>query len=249
MNTRVIILAAGMGTRMGADVPKPLVEVSGRSMIMHLLDAVHESKVDERPILVVAPDSVETFNDLCENHGCEYAVQEKQLGTGHAVGAARERANTSESVIVLYGDHPFITAEVLEQLQELHAEGNSVVSMLTAKVKNFKKDNEGFLHWGRIIRDEVGVLVATREYKDATEEEREIKEINPGIYMFDSEWLWDHLSELKNENASEEYYITDLVEMAIEEGEHVATAVVDNPFIVMGINTPEELERAERLMG
>lgn len=249
MNTRVVILAAGQGTRMGADVPKPLVEVAGQPMVVHLLDSVTESGIDERPILVVSPSGVPQFSELCSHKGCEYAVQSEQLGTGHAVQSAKDVAKNAEAVIVLYGDHPFITADVLKKLKDLHAEERTVISMLTAKLKDFKGDNAGFLHWGRIIRDDVGTVQATREYKDATDEEREITEVNPGIYMFDAAWLWDHLSELKNENASGEYYLTELMEMAIEEGEEIATAQVDNPFEVMGINTPEELERAERLMG
>ncbi len=249
MNTRVIVLAAGKGTRMNADVPKPLVEVSGRPMIVHLLDSIHESEIDDKPILVVAPEHVETYDNLCSHKGCEYTVQEEQLGTGHAVMSAEAAANGAESVIVLYGDHPFISAEVLSKLQSLHAENEAVISMLTAKLPNFDGDYENFLHWGRIIRDSVGSVKATREYKEASEEERKITEVNPGIYMFNTEWLWSHLSELGNENASGEYYLTELMEMAIDEGEEIVTATVDNPFEVMGINTPEELKRAERIMG
>ena len=104
------------------------------------------------------------------------------------------------------------------------------------------------MSWGRIVRDASGRIVKNQEAKDATEEEKEIKELNPGIYAFDAAWLWEHLPELQNKNASGEYYLTDLIGMAIEEGEDVATAPAD-PFEVIGINTPEELARAEKLLG
>ena len=248
MSTRVIILAAGKGTRMGADVPKPLVEIAGRPMVEHLIESIHESEIDSRPILVVAPDTVEQFNEVCQDQACEYAIQEEQLGTGHAVMAARENANSAENIMVLYGDHPFLSAELLQSLVDLHEEQDAVLSMITTKVKNFKKEFEIFKNWARIIRDDVGRLERLVEFKDATEEDLEIKEVNPGLYLFRAEWLWEHLPEIKNKNASKEYYITDLIQMAIEEGNDVVTTLAD-PFEVVGINTKEELERAEAILG
>ncbi len=249
MKTRIVILCAGKGKRMGADMPKPLVEVSGQPMVLHLLESIEVSGIDKKPILVVSPEGLPHFGNICEHMECEYAVQEEQLGTGHAVLSARELVGGTKNVIVLYGDHPFITSEILEQLLELRMAHAAPVAMLTTKVPNFNKDYEQFLHWGRIIRSKAGSVIATREYKDATEEERGIHEVNPGIYSFDAQWLWDHLADLENKNASGEYYLTDLIEMAIAEGSGVVTASVANPFEVMGINSPEELERAERIMG
>jgi bifunctional UDP-N-acetylglucosamine pyrophosphorylase/glucosamine-1-phosphate N-acetyltransferase len=248
MSTRVMILAAGKGTRMGADVPKPLVKIAGRAMIEHLLDSIHDSEIDPKPIVIIAPDLTEKFANICRDDRCEFAIQQEQLGTGHAVQSAREAANGAEAILVLNGDHPFISSETLIKLQELHAESGSVITMLTAKVPNFKGDYQIFQHWGRIIRDETGIVQAIREYKDATEAEREIKEVNPNIFLFNTTWLWEHLSELKNENVSKEYYITDLVEMAIEAGNQVVTAPA-KPMEVLGINTKEELARAEKIFG
>lgn len=247
MNTRVIILAAGKGKRMGADVPKPLVEIGGRPMVRHLLDSVEDSGIDDHPILVVAPDTLEQFYDVCSDQECEYAVQEEQLGTGHAVHSAKDVANGAEQIIVLNGDHPFVSAETLNKLQELYNENDVAVAMMTIKVPNFKKDYEVFKSWGKIVRDEVGHLIEIKEFKDSSEAELEIKELNPQIFMFDAEWLWEHLPELQDKNASKEYYITDLVRMAIDEGSDVVTALAD-PFEVIGINTKEDLERAEQLL-
>lgn len=247
MSTRIVILAAGQGKRMGANVPKPLVEINGRPMVSHLLESVADSGIDERPILVVAPDTLEDFHNVCSEEDCDYAVQREQLGTGNAVLAARDAANGAENILTLYGDHPFISSEIMQKLVDLHESESSEISMLTVKVPNFKKDYEGFKSWGRIIRDEVGRLVKIQECKDASDEELEIKEINPGIFLFNAEWLWEHLPELKNKNASGEYYLTDLVGMAIDEGSDVVTALAE-PFEVVGINTQEELERVEKLV-
>ncbi|MCH8049677.1 NTP transferase domain-containing protein [Patescibacteria group bacterium] len=246
MHTRVIILAAGHGKRMGAELPKPLVEIAGQPMIEHLLDSVRDSGVDDRPIIVVAPDTIEIFNEICRDRSVEYSVQHEQLGTGHAVHAAKDTTNGAENLMILYGDHPFISADVLTTLKELH-EDNGVISMLTARVPNFKNDHAVFSRWGRIIRDDIGHLIEIKEARDATEEELAITEVNPALYMFDAQWLWDHLPELRNENASGEYYLTDFIRMAIEEGSDVVTAQAD-PFEVIGINTQEELQVAEKLI-
>jgi len=247
-HSRVIILAAGEGKRMGADVPKPLVEVAGRPMVEHLLESVRETGVDERPILVVAPHSVEAFSEVCRDQSCEYVVQIEQLGTGDAVKAAREASNGAETVIVLYGDHPFVSSEILSELHEMHTGGDALVSMITTKVPNFEKDHATFKTWGRILRDDVGHVVGIREAKDCTEEELEIKEVNPALYAFNAAWLWDRLPELSDKNANKEYYLTDLIEMGIEEAGEIVTTQAD-PMEVVGVNTPEDLAMAEKLYG
>ncbi len=247
MSTRVITLAAGKGSRMGYDVPKALVEIANRPMIEHLLDSIHESGVDDRPIVVVAPDTIEQFNDVCGDR-CQYAVQEEQLGTGHAVASAQDAAIDAEDVIVLYGDHPFFTADKIRELHELHQENGAEITMVTTKVPNFDDDYMTFKDWSRIVRDDSGRIVKDVQAKDATSEELEIKEVNPCLFAFDAQWLWEHLPEIKNKNASGEYYLTDLIQMAIEEGSDIVTASAD-PFEVVGVNSPEELETAEKLLG
>jgi bifunctional N-acetylglucosamine-1-phosphate-uridyltransferase/glucosamine-1-phosphate-acetyltransferase GlmU-like protein len=120
--------------------------------------------------------------------------------------------------------------------------------MLTAKVPRFTGDYSVFQAWSRILRDRSGKFSGIKEMKDASGEELTITEVNPGIYLFDAVWLWDHLPELKNTNASGEYYLTDLLKMAVEEGEDIRTTLTD-AFGVIGVNTPEELARAEQLLG
>ena len=248
MQTRIVILAAGKGKRMGANVPKPLVEIAGKPMIEHLLENIHESGIDSCPVVVVAPDTHADFHEVCRDKRCEFALQEEQLGTGHAVLCSKDVVGDADAVLVLYGDHPFISAEILARVTKLHEDHHAVVSILTAKLPNFKGDYSVFESWGRIVRDASGKVMGICEAKDATEEQRAITEVNPAIYLFDATWLWEHLPELQNTNANGEYYLTDLVKMAVEEGEDVRTALAD-PFEVIGVNTPEELARAEQLLG
>ncbi|MDA0208272.1 MAG: NTP transferase domain-containing protein [bacterium] len=247
-DTRILVLAAGKGKRMRADIPKPLVEIAGRPMVDHLLDSIHASEIDETPVLIVAPDSVEHFRNLCSEQRCEFALQQEQLGTGHAVSSAEDIARDAKTVIVLYGDHPFISSELMRSLKHMHDEQGAVISMITTEVPSFDGDYEGFKNWGRIIRDDAGRIIAIREAKDASNDEREIKEVNPSLFAFDGEWLWEHLPTIQNKNASGEYYLTDLVAMAIEEGEDVASTTA-KPMEVIGVNTPEELARAEEFFG
>ncbi|MFA6130971.1 MAG: NTP transferase domain-containing protein [Patescibacteria group bacterium] len=248
MNTRVVVLAAGKGKRMGADLPKPLVEIAGKPIVEHLLSNIIESGVDPLPILVISPDATELFRPICENHRCEFAFQEEQLGTGHATRMAKELSGDADTIVVLNGDHPFTSPEVIQELVAMRTEHHAAVSMITAKVPNYQGDFAAFQSWGRIKRDTSGNVEKIVEVKDAGEEELAIKEVNPALYAFDAHWLWEHLPELQNKNVSKEYHLTDLIEIAIGEGEDVVTAHAD-PFEVIGINTPEELERAERLLG
>lgn len=243
--TRVVILAAGKGKRMGAQVPKPLVPIAGKPMIAHLLDRVAASRVDGRPIVVVAPDSVAQFREELDGT-CDFAIQDKQLGTGHAVLSARAVAGDAANILVLYGDHPFVSAEAIRTLQNLHEARHAVISMLTATVPSFDGAFGMFQSWGRILRDATGQLLGSREVKDSTPAELTIREVNPCLYIFETRWLWEHLPLLNTNNAGQEYYLTDLIALALAEGREVATASAD-PLDVMGVNTPDELDRAEEV--
>jgi len=134
------------------------------------------------------------------------------------------------------------------QLHEMHTDQTPFVSMITTKVPNYKKEYEAFERWGRILRDEVGHVAGIREAKDCTEEELEILEVNPALYAFNAAWLWERLPELSNKNANSEYYLTDLIEMAIDEGGEIITTLAD-AMEVIGVNTPEDLQVAEKAYG
>ncbi len=232
---------------MGSETPKPLLPIAGRPMIEHLFDSVVDSGIDARPIVVVAPDAVELFREVLDDR-CEYVVQAEQKGTGHAVMMAQDAAHGADNVIVLYGDHPFLSAEVIGSLAKLQKANSAVIAMLTIKVPNFESDFATFKNWGRILRNANREFVAIREAKDATADELAVTELNPAMYAFQGDWLWAHLPLLGTGNAAGEIYLTDLIALAVEEGHAVVTAQAE-PFEVVGVNTPEELQTAERLAG
>jgi bifunctional UDP-N-acetylglucosamine pyrophosphorylase/glucosamine-1-phosphate N-acetyltransferase len=244
--TKVVILAAGKGKRMGASVPKPLVIVAGKPMTAHLLDRVEKAGIDERPIVVVSPDGKPLF-EAALGERAELVVQTEAKGTGDALRAAEEACEGSEYVIALYADHPFIGPEVLRGLVTLLGENEGAIAMLTASIPNYEGDYSMFKSWGRILRNESGEVMAIREAKDCTPEELLITEVNPGIYAFPSVWAFERLKEVGNDNANGEYYIVDLISLAMKEGKKIVTAPV-NPLEVVGINTPEELQKAEELL-
>jgi bifunctional UDP-N-acetylglucosamine pyrophosphorylase / glucosamine-1-phosphate N-acetyltransferase len=244
-NTRVIILAGGKGTRMKSDIPKPLIPVAGEPMVTRLIRSVKESGVDTKPIVVVGAWSEDRFREALGD-SVDYAVQVEIFGTGHAVRAAKDTAGDAERVVVLYGDHPFLSASVIRGIADLQETNPGAFVMLTSSVPNFEGDFQTFVRWGRILRDDSGAVTAIREAKDATPEELAITEVNPAIFAFPAAWAWDRLERLKNANASGEYYLTDLVSAAMEDGLPIVTASAD-PLDVIGINSPEELARAEEL--
>lgn len=243
--TRVVILAAGKGKRMGAELPKPLVGVAGKPMIAHLVESVIASGVDAKPIVVVAPDSMTLFKDALGD-SCDYAIQEEQLGTGNAVMSAREIVGSVGRVVILYGDHPFIPAKTLRNLVSLHDATPNAIAMLTSTVPSYDKPYDAFMGWARVVRGAAGNVVGICEAKDCRANERALHEVNPGIYAFLAGWMWERLPKLSNKNASGEYYLTELIAMAFEEGMAVVTASAD-PLDVMGINTPEERAAAEQI--
>ncbi len=245
-DTKVVILAAGKGKRMQSEVPKPLVKIAGKPMIEYLVARVEEAGIDTRPIVVVAPDTLELFQRALGERA-DYVLQTEQLGTGHALKVAREACGDAKNLLVLYGDHPFIPALVMRKLTQLARQHHQALVMLTAKVPNFEGDYQGFKAWGRILRDHDGQVTALREFKDATPEEREITELNPAIYVLPAPWVWENLASLTNKNAGGEYYLTDLVERACLQGLTIASQTVE-ALEVMGINTPAELRLAENML-
>jgi bifunctional UDP-N-acetylglucosamine pyrophosphorylase/glucosamine-1-phosphate N-acetyltransferase len=244
MRNQIVILAAGKGTRMGQnDMPKVLVMLKQKPIILYLLGELEKINQLAKPVVVVGYKYNQVKSVLGE--GFTYAFQDQQLGTAHAVMCA-ERQVTADNILVLYGDMPFIKAESLKKLMRLHHEQKSNLSMFTSVVNNFEK-HASLNGFGRIIRDVYGNIIKITEYKDASGEERKIREVNPGIYMFNSKWLWDNIAKISDKNAQREYYLTDIVEVAIARGENIYSLNI-NPSEVAGINSPEELVAAELLL-
>lgn len=242
----VVVLAAGQGKRMGEGAPKVLRELLGRPMVSYLIEAVQKSQVVNRPVVVVSPDHNLVQEALGDS--CDYVIQTKQLGTGHATSCARPfLQDQADKVIVLYGDHPLIRPETILNLKKRCEENHNILSLFTTEVEDFEDWRSAFYNFGRIIRDAGGKIKCIREKRDATPAELEVKEINPGLSCYDANWLWSHLDKLDNKNAQGEFYLTDLIKMAIDEGGEIITVKVD-PRECLGINTLAELEVAKKLL-
>jgi UDP-N-acetylglucosamine diphosphorylase/glucosamine-1-phosphate N-acetyltransferase len=245
MRNQIVILAAGKGTRMGnSNVPKVLTMLNNKPLILYLLDEIEKINQLAKPVIVVGHMAPKVKAVLGNDY--LYAVQDKQLGTGHALMAAKYKV-TGENILVLYGDHPFIKAKSLKALMQLHHKKNSSVTMFTTVVTDFKGANKPFEHFGRIVRDSHKKISKIVEYKDASVGQRKIKELNPGLYMFNAKWLWANIKNISNKNAQQEYYLTDIVEVAISQGIKVESLRID-PKEVLGVNSKEDLKLAEGLV-
>lgn len=250
-NTKIVILAAGKGTRLaslGFDLPKPLVPIHGKPMIAFLIDAVRESGVDDQPIVVVSPAYKDVFVQALGEKVCQFVVQKEQLGTGHAVASAQEAFAEVEQVLVLYGDHPTLKAETIKRLAEEHQSSGAILTMMTVRFPDFEDWRQWFTNFSRIIRDANGNIIRDVQWKDASEQELKITEVNPCYLVFRRDWLVEHLSKLTTNNAQKEYYLTDLVQMAFSERQVIHSVVIDNAIEAIGINTPEQYKAAEEVL-
>jgi len=244
MNTQIIILAAGHGKRMQSELPKALTLLHGKPFIKHLLDGVKESGVCSAPIIVIGQKG-DMIRDALGD-GYKYAIQTEQLGTGHAVMSAEKEAKDADVVVVLYADHPLITSSTIKNLVDSHIRLNSILTMATATVTDFNDWRETFLNFGRFVRDEKNNIVKIVEMKDASDKEKEIKEVNPAYMCFDAKWMWPHLHLLKNNNNQNEYYLTDLVSMAFDENRKIESISIE-PKEALGVNTKEQLEQIHNI--
>lgn len=243
MDLQIIILAAGKGTRMNSALPKVLVGLAGKPLIQHLLDNIKPLKTSKPPIIVVG------FKyELVQSYlgsGYVYAFQEGQFGTAHAASAGLEKVDAG-NVLILYGDMPFVSAKSIEKLIDLHEQSRSMFSMLTATVPNFQNEYLSLMSFGRIIRNESGKVLKNTEFIDATDSEKLIKEVNPSFYLFNTQWLKNNIGKV-NKNAHGEYYLTDLLELAVKNDVPVLTSPID-PKEALGVNTPEQLAHAAKIL-
>ncbi len=240
----VVILAAGQGTRMNSKKQKILFDVGGRPMIVHVFEAA-AAIADGLPVLVVGR-SERGVQDLLGEQA-RYVEQPEQLGTGHATMMAEELLrDEAKQVLVTYGDMPLLRAETLANLAKLQSEENAAVAMLTV----LGEPNSTF---GRILRNESGAVqeiieVAEARRRPDSEAILAITELNAGVYCFDSTWLWDHLPKLPLRQArrGQEYYLTDLVKLAVDEGRSVTATVVKDADECLGAGTRSELVNVEQ---
>ena len=244
---RIIILAAGKGERMRSEEPKVLVKIRGKSMIKYLLESVHSSGVDDEPIIIVGYKKEMVVDELSkENKQYHYISQETQLGTGHAVSLAKNYLKgVAGHIMVLYGDHPFISAETIKNISEKHLKSGKKITMATVKLLDFKDWRINFVNFSRIIRDRNGKIIKDIQFKDASDEEIKVTEVNPCYFCFDAIWLWENLKFLENNNAQKEYYLTDLIKIANKEGTEIESIEIE-PYEALGANTKAELEILEK---
>lgn len=229
-----IVLAAGKGTRMKSELPKVLHEVSGRTMVEHVFDAVRGAGVSR--IVCVIGHKADLMRERLGSHtDVEFALQEAQNGTGHAVQMAVPLLEGYEGpILVLAGDTPLLRSESLKGL--LAELGNNNASCVIGSA--ITANNAGL---GRIVRDGNGEFSAIVEEKDATDEQRQIQEINTGCYAFDATALFSSLSEIKPLNAQGEYYLTDCPAILKGQGNRVLSAAKLDIEEAMGVNTKEQL--------
>ena len=238
MAIQAIILAAGQGTRMKSKLPKVLHRVSGKSMLQHVLDNGRKSLVDQSTV-VIGKGAELVRESLPKN--VNTVVQKEQLGTGHAVMVAIDEIQEEGITLVLYGDAPLIRGETLDKLMAYHSREVHQATVLTAEL------DEPY-GYGRIIRDQEGLLARIVEERDAKDQERAIKEINSGIYCFDSKELKNTLPKLDNNNAQGEYYLTDVLEILKNEGKKVGAYITDDYEDIMAVNSRVQLAEVQKIM-
>ena len=235
----IIILAGGKAVRMGGDRPKPLVDIAGKPIIERLLQGV--APACAKPTIIVGYRGDEIIAWLGPRY--DYVLQKEQLGTAHAVMCAKDLLapqNDITSILVLFADHPLVTAKTAMALAEAREKNDAAMAVATVHIPHFEGDFALFKEWGRIVTDERGGLVKMVETRDATEEEKKITDVSPSFFCFDPPWLWKTLPLVKNENAKKEYGLTDMVNIAIAQQKKIITIPVDYRE-AMGSNTPEEV--------
>ena len=234
MSLAIIILAAGKGTRMKSAKPKVMHTLAGKPMLQHVIDTAKQLSPSQ--LAVVCGNGADEVVPYLQNQQIDVVMQHEQKGTGHAVEQAKASFANSEQVLVLYGDVPLITPETLQDLIE-SGDTNSL-KVLTAILD----DPTGY---GRIVRDYDDNMLCITEEKDADEETKLINEINTGIMCIPAKWLTEALSQLDNNNAQVEYYLTDLIAKAVNQGIEINSVTCEDEMEVAGINNRVQLAEVE----
>lgn len=235
-----LILAAGKGTRMKSDLAKVLHVLDGKPLLHYSLAAAEKAGAEK--IVVIIGHQADKIRDDFSHNGCIFVEQKPQLGTGHAVLQAKDVLNGYQGkTVILCGDVPLLKPATITSLIENHIATGAAITILTT----IPPDAKGY---GRIIKDADGNIAKIVEERDATTAEKQTGEINSGIYCADTPLLFDALGKVTNNNDQKEYYLTDIVEIACREGRIVKPHIAPEYIEVMGINTPDELSRAEKYL-
>jgi len=239
-NFSTLIMAAGKGTRMKSDLAKVLHKINNRPMVHYVIDIANE--IESQKIVLIIGHQKEKVMAECKNYDIEFAIQDQQLGTGHAVQMAENifRDYTGD-LLVLSGDVPLLTSKTLLKLIDTHYQSDAIATLLTANLE----DPTGY---GRVLRNSEGVVERIVEHKDASEEEKMINEINVGIYIFKSKPLFESLKLINNDNVQGEYYLPDVVKLYVDSKEKVVAQLADNFNETKGINDINQLKEAETIL-
>jgi bifunctional UDP-N-acetylglucosamine pyrophosphorylase / glucosamine-1-phosphate N-acetyltransferase len=225
MGLKIIILAAGKGKRMASCLPKVLHLIGGKTMLEHVVNTAES--LNPENIIVVVGNGKEKVKKTCSHLNVTWVEQTEQLGTGHAVMQALPHCQSNDRVLVLYGDVPLISTRLLRQLiQDTLPNG---LGLVAAELE----DPRGF---GRIVRNELGNIVKIVEHKDAVDWQLNITEVNTGIISAESNFLQKTLPELKNKNSQQEYYLTDIIGLAVSDGIPISGVLAHDPIEVFGVN-------------
>ncbi len=242
MSITAIILAAGKGTRMNSDLPKVLHPVCGRPMLSYVIDACRQAGCDKIVLVVGHRAELVKQTYASQNGDISYVLQQPQMGTGHAVMVCKdELAPLQGPVLVIAGDGPLIHAKTLRELIETHRKKQAACTLATSILEDPAR-------YGRIIRDEHGDVAGIIEWLDATEQQRQVREVNVSLYCFDTAALRSVIGRITNNNNKGEYYITDTLGLLRGDGKRIAAVAAVPPEDVLSINTPAELEEVGRIM-
>jgi bifunctional UDP-N-acetylglucosamine pyrophosphorylase/glucosamine-1-phosphate N-acetyltransferase len=235
-----LILAAGEGTRMKSHLAKVLHKICGKPMVRYVVDSAR--RVDPDKIVLVVGYQADSIKNEFKGENIEFVLQNEQLGTAHAVMQARGiLEGFGGTIMVLTGDTPLLNFETLRLFLHFHRVNNNSATVLSTVMEN----PAGY---GRIIHNDSDGLEKIVEHREANKKELEIKEINSGIFCFESEYLFQALEKVNRENAQGEYYLTDVIAVLNNEGEKTGVFLCENRVEVIGINSSDQLDEAERLM-
>ncbi len=235
-----VILAAGKGTRMKSDLAKVLHPVCGRPMLWYPVSIAH--KIGSDKIVVVIGHQADEIKNAMNDDALLYVYQKEQLGTAHAVMQTEPVLKDFDgAIIILCGDVPLLQLSTLQRLLEFHRESASDVTVLTT----MPEDPYGY---GRIIKDKEDRVIKIIEHRDASDKEKEISEINTGIYCVESAFLYHALAYIETNNSQGEFYLTDIFDIARRENRKARSFLLQDPHEAMGINTVEQRDEAERIM-
>jgi len=240
MTTTVVILAAGLGTRMRSKRAKVLHQAGGMALAEHVVAAARAIAAPDH-IVAVTGHQAEQVEELLAPTGIRFARQLEQKGTGHALACARDAAAVSDFVMVLYGDTPLLSGATLTRLRDTQANSNAAATLITTSLD----DPSGY---GRVLLDADGGVTSIVEEKACSPEQRAVRRINSGIYCFRADLLWKHLGEIQPDNPAREFYLTDMAAILRSHGHRVQPMHIEDPSELLGINTRIELADADRLL-